>query len=103
MICVLVVKALREKGLSLQKIKKSVERVKITGVEHPLAKLRVAWLAHTVVFKTEGKYFEPVSGQMVIEQALEKIRPQLEPRRLAPTVRAVERANQHYQEKLAVF
>lgn len=102
-VCVLVVKTLREKGLSLQRIRESVKRVCITGVEQPLAQLRVACIAHTVVFKEHGKYFEPVSGQMVIEEALEQIRPQFERRRLAPTERAVERANRHYQEKLATF
>ena len=103
MICILVVKALREKGLSLQTIRKSVERVQITGVQHPLAKLRVACLANAIFFKKDGKYFEPISGQMVIEQALEEIRPQLNRRRLAPTERAVQRANKHYHEKIKAF
>ena len=102
-VCILVVKALREKGLSLQMIRKSVERVQVTGVEHPLAKLRVACLANTVFFKKDGKYFEPISGQMVIEEALEEIRPRLERRRLAPAERAIERANTQYQEKIKAF
>lgn len=102
-ICVLVVKSLREKGLSLQTIWKSVERIQSTGIEHPLAKLRVACLANSVFFKKDGKYIEPISGQMVIEEAIEEIRPKLERRRLAPAERAIERANINYLEKIRVL
>ena len=102
-VSVLVVKNLREKGLSLQKIKKGMEMVENTGVEHPLAKLRVACLAQTILFKKDGNFFEPISGQMVIKEVLEEIRPKIERRRLVPVERAIKRANQHYKEKLANF
>ena len=102
-ICILVVKTLRDNGMSLQKIRKVVDKIEINGITHPLAKLRVACLTHTIVVKIEGKYLEPLSGQMVIEHCLEEIRPQLERRRFAPAERAVERVNQNYGEKIANF
>ena len=89
--------------MSLQKIRETVEKIEINGIDHPLAKLRMACLAHTIVVKMEGKYLEPLSGQMVIEQCLEEIRPKLERRRLAPAERAVERINQNYEKKIASF
>jgi len=103
MVCILVVKSLREKGLSLQKIRESVERVQITGVEHPLAKLRVACLANSVFFKRDGKYFEPISGQMVIEEALDEIRPRLKPRQFGPINRIVKNGSKHFKEKVGAF
>lgn len=104
LICIIMVRELRDKGLSLQKIRKSVEGVEAAGVEHPLAKLRVACLANSVFFKKDGKYIEPISGQIVIEEAIEEIRPKLEKkRRLAPVERAIGRANKHYQVKIRMF
>ncbi|MDO9531116.1 MAG: MerR family transcriptional regulator [Deltaproteobacteria bacterium] len=102
-ICILVIKTLRDNGMSLQKIREAVAKIEINGIDHPLAKLRVACLAHTIIVKIEGKYLEPLSGQMVIEQCLEEIRPQLERRRLAPAERAVERVNIDYEKKIAGF
>ncbi|MFA4902012.1 MAG: MerR family transcriptional regulator [Desulfobaccales bacterium] len=102
-ICILVVKKLRDNGMSLQKIREVVDKIEVNGITRPLAKLRVACLAHTIVAKIEGKYLEPLSGQLVIEQCLEEIRPQLERRRLAPAERAVERANIDYEKKIAGF
>ena len=102
-ICILVVKTLRDNGMSLQKIRGTVDKIEINGITHPLAKLRVACLAHSIIVKIEGKYLEPLSGQMVIKQCLEEIRPQLERRRLAPAERAVERVNQNYKKKIASF
>ena len=102
-ICILVVRTLRDNGMSLQKIRESVDKIEINGISHPLARLRIACLAHTIIVKIEGKYLEPLSGQMVIEQCLEEIRPQLERRRLAPAERAVERVNQNYGKKIAGF
>ena len=102
-ICILLVRTLRDNGMSLQKIRETVEKIGINDFAHPLARLRVACLAHTMIVKIEGKYLEPLSGQMVIEQCLEEIRPQLERRRLAPAERAVERVNQNYGEKIASF
>ncbi len=100
-VCLLVVKALREKGLSLQKIRKSVDRIKEIGVEFPLAQLRMACLAHSVIMKKGDKYIDPLSGQMVIAEALEIIRPHLGNRRLAPAERAVQRTNQQYEAIVA--
>jgi len=102
-ICLLVVKALRDNGVSLKKIKESMDRIGETGIDHPLAKFRVACLAHTVIIKKDGRYFEPISGQMVIEEALDLIRPHLERRRLAPTERAINMANLQYKEKIGNF
>jgi DNA-binding transcriptional MerR regulator len=102
-VCVLVIKALRDKGVSLQKIRESVDRIKITGVDLPLAKLRVACLAHSIVFKRDGKFFDPLSGQLAIEEALEVIRPHFERRRISHLERSVERANTYYQKKMAEF
>ncbi|MBU0699668.1 MAG: MerR family transcriptional regulator, partial [Proteobacteria bacterium] len=103
LICILVVRDLKEKGLSLQIIRKSVERIKATGIEHPLSRLRVACLSSSVFFKKDGKYIDPISGQIVIEEAIEKIRPKLENRRLAPAVRAIERENKNFQERVKFF
>jgi len=100
---VLVIKELREKGLSLQRIRESVKKVQIAGINHPLSKLRVACLAHAVLFKQEDKYVEPISGQMVIEQALDTIRPHLNRRQIAPTERAVEKSNYQYTKKIAAL
>jgi DNA-binding transcriptional MerR regulator len=102
-ICILMIRTLRENGMSLQKISETVEKIGINDIAHPLAKLRFACLAHTIIVKIEGKYLEPLSGQMVIEQCLEEIRPKLERRRLAPAERSVERVNQNYEQKIAGF
>ena len=96
-----MVKALREKGLSLQKIRKSVDRIKEIGVEFPLAQLRMACLAHSVIMKKGDKYIDPLSGQLVIAEALEIIRPHLGNRRLAPAERAVQRTNLQYESIVA--
>lgn len=102
-ICILMIKTLRDNGMSLQKIREAVAKIEINGIDHPLSKLRVACLAHTIIVKIEGKYLEPLSGQMVIEQCLEEIRPHLERRRLAPSERAVKRVNLNYEKKIAGF
>ncbi|GAF72905.1 unnamed protein product [marine sediment metagenome] len=103
-ICVLVVRNLREKGLSLQRIKKSVERIQATGIVNPLAKLRVACLAQTVIFRTERDYIEPISGQEVIKNVLDEIRPHLKDlRALTSTINSVKIANQHYKKKVIAF
>ncbi len=102
-VCILVVKSLREKGMSLQTIRKSVKRVEVTGIKHPLAKLRVACLANAIFFKKDGKYCEPISGQLVIEQALEEIRPKIERRRVAPVERAIENINMQYNEMIIAY
>ena len=103
-VCALVVRDLRKKGLSLQSIRKSVERVKATGIVNPLAKLRVACLAQSLVFKSDGDYIEPISGQEVIESVLNEIRPQLKDLRvLTSTVNAVKNANRHYKKRVIAF
>ncbi len=100
---VLIVKELRAKGLSLQKIRRSIKKVQVAGITNPLAKLRVACIAHTVFFKKDGRYFDPISGQLVIEQALEEIRPRVERRRFAQIERAVENSTRQFEEKMASF
>lgn len=86
--------------MSLQKIRKSVDGVKATGVKNPLSQLRVACLANRVVFKKGDNYLE-ISGQAVIEETLEKIRPEL--RRRGISEQEVEIANRDYLEKVAGF
>lgn len=100
LICIIMIRALRDKGVSLQKIRKSVERIKDTGVQNPLAQLRVACLANRVVFKKGNKYLE-VSGQTVIQETLEKIRPEL--RRRGISEQEVKQANRDYLKKVASF
>ena len=102
-ICILMIRTLRNNGMSLQKIRETVDKIGINDFAHPLAKLRFACLAHTIIVKIEGKYLEPLSGQMVMEQCLEEIRPKLERRRLAPAERAVERINQKYEASIGSF
>lgn len=103
-VCLLVIKALREKGVSLKKIKESVERIEVTGIYHPLAKLRVACLAQTVIFKkSDGTYVDPISGQLVIKEALDLIRHKLPQRRVAPAKKEAKTANRQYAEKVVSF
>ena len=99
-ICIIMIRTLREKGVSLQKIRKSVDGVKATGVKNPLSQLRVACLANRVVFKQGENYLE-ISGQAVIQETLEKIRPEL--RRRGISEQEVELANRDYLEKVAAF
>jgi len=103
LICVLVIKTLLDQGVSLYRIRKSVERAKVTGVENPLSKFRVACLANSVVFKKDGKYIDPISGQMVIEQVIDTIRPRLERDFQSELETIVSKANQHFEKKVARF
>ncbi|MEW6660112.1 MAG: MerR family transcriptional regulator [Thermodesulfobacteriota bacterium] len=98
--CIVMIRTLRERGVSLQKIRKSVEGVKATGVKNPLSQLRVACLANRVVFK-QGENYVEISGQTVIQETLEKIRPEL--RRRGISEQEVDLANRHYLEKVAAF
>jgi len=100
LLCIIMVKALRDRGVSLQKIRKSVDSIKRTGVHNPLSQLRVACLANRVVFKKGDNYLE-ISGQIVIQETLEKIRPELQRRGISE--QEVEVANRHYLEKVASF
>jgi DNA-binding transcriptional MerR regulator len=100
LICIIMVKTLRDRGVSLQKIRKSVDRIKDTGVQNPLSQLRVACLANRIVFKKGTNYLE-ISGQTVIQETLEKIRPEL--RRRGISEQEVEIANRYYLEKVAAF
>ena len=71
--CLLIVKALRREGISIQKIKEEVERVeriKDIEVHHPFARLRVACLPNSVIFKKGDKFIDPISGQMVFAEVL---------------------------------
>lgn len=99
-LCIIMIKALRDRGVSLQNIRKSVDRIKGTGVKNPLSQLRVACLANRVVFKKGDNYLE-ISGQTVIQETLEKIR--LELRRRGISEQEVEIANRDYLEKVASF
>lgn len=100
LICIIIIKELRDRGVSLQKIRKSVDRIKGTGVKNPLSQLRVACLANRVVFKKGDNYLE-ISGQTVIQETLEKIRPEL--RRRGISEQEVEVANRDYLKKVASF
>lgn len=99
-ICIIMIRTLREKGVSLQKIRKSVDGVKATGVKNPLSQLRVACLANRVVFKQGENYLE-ISGQTVIQETLEKIRPELRRRNISE--QEVEIAQRDYLAKVAAF
>ncbi len=101
LMCIIMVKALRDRGVSLQKIRKSVDSIKKrTVVENPLSQLRVACLANRVLFKKGDNYLE-ISGQAVIQETLEKIRPEL--RRRGISEQEVEIAQRDYLEKVAAF
>jgi len=101
LMCIIMIRALRDRGLSLQKIRKSVDVIKKrTEVENPLSQLRVACLANRVLFKKGDNYLE-ISGQTVIQETLEKIRPEL--RRRGISEKEVEIANRDYLEKVAAF
>jgi len=95
-----MIKALTYRGVSLQRIRKSVDRIKDTGVQNPLSQLRVACLANKVVFKKGTIYLE-ISGQTVIQETLEKIRPELWRRGISE--QEVEVANRQYLEQMAAF
>ncbi len=95
-----MIKALRNRGVSLQSIRKSVDTIKGTDVQNPLSQLRVACLANRVVFKKGDNYLE-ISGQTIIQETLEKIRPEL--RRRGISEQEVEVANRQYLEKVAAF
>ena len=86
--------------MSLQSIRKSVDTIKGTDVQNPLSQLRVACLANRVVFKKGDNYLE-ISGQTIIQETLEKIRPEL--RRRGISEQEVEVANRQYLEKVAAF
>ena len=97
----MIIKALRDRGVSLQKIRKSVDSIKKhTDVENPLSQLRVACLANRVLFKKGDNYLE-ISGQAVIQEILEKVRPELRRRNISE--QEVEIANRDYLEKVASF
>lgn len=101
LMCIIMVKALRDKGVSLQKIRRSVESIKKhTAVENPLSQLRVACLANRVLFKKGDNYLE-ISGQTVIQETLEQIRPEL--RRRGISEQEVEIADRDYLDKVAAF
>jgi hypothetical protein len=100
-VCVLVIKALRDRGVSLQRIRETVLRISVIGIEMPLAKFRAACLSNSVILKMDGKYIDPISGQMAFENALETIRPHIKRRSFATTKRDVELSNIHYGEKVA--
>jgi hypothetical protein len=73
----LVIKSLLDRGISLYRIRTSIERARVAGVENPLAKFRVACLANSVLFKRGKTFIDPISGQMVIEQVVQTIKPRL--------------------------
>ena len=97
-----VIKELRDKGLSLQRIRKSVERVKkVWGKEHPLAQLRVACVANSIVYKKDGAYIDALTGQQVIEVAMQKIRNSVESKRLGQTESMVIRAKKKFLNRVS--
>lgn len=71
----LVVKELMDCGISVFKVRKSVERIKtLWGLNNPLAELRVGCAAHAIFFKTDGAYSDALTGQQIFEIVLEKVR-----------------------------
>ena len=99
---VLIIKKLREQGVSLQRIRKSVDRIRdIWGNEHPLASLRVACLAHSVIFKKGGRYIDPINGQYVLDTALRVISNSVGPKRSKPTERMVSRVNEKFLKRVS--
>jgi hypothetical protein len=103
-ICLIVVYALRKQGVSLKKIKESVNRIEVTGIDHPLAKLRVACLAQTLIFKkNDGNYVDPISGQLVIKEALEIIRHKAPWGQMVPAKKEAKSANRQYAKKVVSF
>ena len=102
MLIVLVIRDLRDKGISLQTIRESVQRVKnMWGGADPLASLRVACVAHSVVFKKEGAYVDALTGQQVFHVAVQKIRDTVGHKRCGPTERMVARAEGRFLQKVS--
>jgi DNA-binding transcriptional MerR regulator len=98
-VCLLVVSALRERGVSLKKIKKSIERMEGSGIDHPLARLRVACLAQTLIFKRkDGPFVDPISGQLVIKEALELISHKIPRRQVGALKKEAKTANIQFSE-----
>ena len=103
LICILVIKSLLDRGISLFRIRKSVERAKLTGIDNPLAKFRVACLANSVIFKKGKNYIDPISGQMIIEQVVDTIRPRLK-QELHPDIdMIVKEAENHFIKIVGAF
>ena len=97
-----VIKQLRDKGFSLQKIRESVNRAKrIWGIDQPLAQLRVACLMEAVVFKKDGAYVEALSGQHVFSIAINEIRNAVGEKQIAPTERMLERQKEIFLKKVS--
>jgi DNA-binding transcriptional MerR regulator len=103
LICILVIKALIDRGISVYRIRKSVERARVAGVENPLASFRVACLANSVTFKKGKNYIDPISGQMVIEQAIELIRPCIKRDFIKDIEAIVRKANNYFNNKASAF
>jgi DNA-binding transcriptional MerR regulator len=98
---VLVIKQLRDKGLSLQRIKESVKRVKkVWGYDNPLVQLRVACLTQSIIFKRDGSYIEALSGQHVFGIAVDEIRNAVGQKRSGPTKRMIERQTEMFIRKV---
>jgi len=69
-----VVKELMFRGLSLYKIRRSVERIKrLWSLNNPLAELRVGCVTQSVVFKRDGSYIDGFTGQEVFEFIIDRM------------------------------
>ncbi len=87
-------KELLDGGLTLQRARKNLEALRTQlGADRPLASLRVRSDGERLVVSDEGKSFEPLTGQLVIDFGLGELAGQLAALRspeaaIAPTTRA---------------
>ena len=74
LLIVLVILELKKRGLSTKRITQTVKRARERwDVTLPLAELKTACLAQSLVFKKDGCYIEGLSGQQVFEITLERV------------------------------
>ena len=75
LLVVLVIMELHSRGLSIQRIRKTVERARDRwGTKHPLAELKVACLAQSLAYMKKGCYLDGLSGQQIFDFALDRIK-----------------------------
>ena len=76
LIQVRIAKKLLEKGVSLQKIRRSLERIRIIipGLKFPLSELMLYTDGQNIFVNHRGSRFEAVTGQTMIEFNIEELK-----------------------------
>ncbi|MBU4384392.1 MAG: MerR family transcriptional regulator [Proteobacteria bacterium] len=95
LVVALAIKELKNKGVSFYRIRKSVERIKkLFNLEHPLAEMNFACLAHSIVFKKGDYFIESITGQQVFDVVLEKVEKGLGKKHYVASMKELKNANQ---------